>query len=69
MKFKELFITGALCMGFRKIGRYEESVLFALLIMNALVWSFDVLGEHVAHRFRRNRVELKESTEVSEDFE
>ena len=56
-------------MGFRKIGRYEESVLFALLIMNALVWSFDVLGEHVAHRFRRNRVELKESTEVSEDFE
>ena len=29
------FGTGALSMAFRHIGRYEESFLFALLVMNA----------------------------------
>ncbi len=63
------FLTGALCMAFREIGRYEESVLFALLIMNALVWSFDMVGETILHRFRRNRVELEESKELPEESE
>ena len=47
------FAAGALCMIFRAIGRYEESTLFALLIMNAAVWSFDMFGERINHRFRR----------------
>lgn len=63
------FLTGVLCMMFREIGRYEESVLFALLIMNALVWSFDMVGESLMHRFRRNRVEVDESKEIPEDSE
>lgn len=63
------FFTGALCMVFREIGRYEESVLFALLIMNAMVWSFEMIGESLLHRFRRNRLEVEESKDISEDAE
>jgi len=63
------FLAGVVCMAFRKIGRYEESVLFALLIMNAMVWSFDMVGEILIHRFRRNKFELEESKEVPEDSE
>ena len=58
------FLTGVLCMQFRKIGRYEESILFALLIMNAAVWTIDVLGETIAHTFRRIKVEFTKSKEI-----
>lgn len=58
------FLTGVLCIHFRHIGRYEESLLFALLIMNAAVWIFDLWGEQLAHLFRRKRLEHKTNQAV-----
>jgi len=48
----------------RKIGRYEESILFALLIMNAVVWMIDMLGERFAHKIRRAKLESQKSKEI-----
>lgn len=58
------FLTGIFCMMLRKIGRYEESILFALLIMNALVWMIDMLGERFAHKIRRAKLESQKSKEI-----
>ena len=63
------FGTGALSVAFRHIGRYEESFLFALLVMNATVWIIDVWGEHLAHAMRRKNREFKTNPPVSEPAE
>ena len=47
------FMAGALCVVFRHLGRFEESLLFAILIMNAFVWIVDLWGEWLAHFARR----------------
>jgi len=46
-------MTGVLSIMFRHLGRYEESVIFALLVMNSTVWLLDLWGERVARRERR----------------
>ena len=56
-----------LCMHFRHIGRYEESFLFALLIMNAAVWLFDLWGEYLNHILRRKKVEHKTNQALSQE--
>lgn len=61
------FLTGALCMLFRHIGKYEESLLFAILIMNAAVWIIDLWGEQVAHALRRKNFEHKTNQEIQEE--
>jgi len=61
------FFTGMLCMHFRHIGRYEESFLFALLIMNAAVWLFDLWGEYLNHILRRKKVEHKTNQALSQE--
>jgi len=63
------FLTGMFCMLLRKIGRYEESILFALLIMNAVVWAIDALGERMAHNIRRAKIESQKSKEISSSDE
>ncbi len=63
------FCTGALSMLFRHIGRYEESLLFALLVMNAAVWMIDLWGEHLAHTMRRKHLELAINPPVSKPAE
>ena len=55
------FVSGLVAMGFRHIGRYEESLLFAILVMNASVWILDLLGEQIAHYYRRKDSEYKRS--------
>lgn len=62
-------LTGIFCMVLRKIGRYEESILFALLIMNAAVWIIDMLGERIAHSIRRIKIESQKSKEIPSDIE
>ncbi len=46
-------ICGAVGIGFRHLGRYEDSMLFAILIMNTTVWMLDYAGEIYAHTLRR----------------
>ena len=58
------FAGGIVAMGFRHLGRYEESILFAILVMNASVWMIDLLGEYTAHYYRRREVENKESAKA-----
>ena len=55
------FTGGIVAMGFRHLGRYEESILFAILVMNAAVWMIDLLGEYAAHYYRRSEIENRES--------
>lgn len=49
------FTAGIVVMLFRRFGRFEEPFCFALLLMNATVWGFDMLGERVASMIRRRR--------------
>ncbi|MEG1972248.1 MAG: RnfABCDGE type electron transport complex subunit D, partial [Oscillospiraceae bacterium] len=58
------FTAGIVGMGFRHIGRYEESLLFAILVMNASVWVLDLLGEHIAHYYRRKQREYQRNTKA-----
>jgi electron transport complex protein RnfD len=46
-------LTGVVCMLFRRAGSFEESVLFAVLVMNSFVWLIDVGTEVVYHNMRR----------------
>lgn len=46
-------ICGVVGIGFRHLGRYEDSMLFAILIMNTTVWMLDYAGELYAHKLRR----------------
>jgi electron transport complex protein RnfD len=47
--------AGILVMLFRRFGGMEEGFTFAILLMNAAVWGFDMLGERVASLIRRRR--------------
>lgn len=62
-------IAGVVCMTFRHIGSFEESILFAILIMNAAVWLMDIWGEQLAHSHRRKHSEDKKTRETQEDVE
>lgn len=59
------FFAGIVSMGFRHLGGYEDSLLFAILVMNSAVWIIDLWGEHIAHAFRRKNIELKTNSEIS----
>lgn len=59
------FLTGVVGMVFRRLGRFEDSLLFALLVMNASVYMIDLWGEQAAHTFRRRSRELTRSTDLS----
>jgi electron transport complex protein RnfD len=47
--------AGILVILFRQFGEMEEGLPFAILLMNASVWGFDMLGERVASLIRRRR--------------
>jgi len=54
------FCSGIVVMLFRHFGNVEgieEQLTYALLLMNASVWLFDMAGEHIAGRARRKRHE------------
>lgn len=56
--------AGVVVMIFRRYGELEDSLVFALLLMNAMVWAFDMLGEHLASLVRRKRFESFDSPKV-----
>lgn len=58
------FLAGVVSMIFRHLGRYEESLLFAILVMNAAVWIIDLWGEHLAHAVRRKGREPKTDSPI-----
>lgn len=45
-------VSGVMAMLFRRYGGFEEAVPFAVLLMNASVWGFDMVGERLAHLLR-----------------
>jgi len=45
--------AGIIVMLFRRYGSFESAFPFALLLMNATVWGFDMTGEMIAGFFRR----------------
>lgn len=45
-------VAGIVAMLFRRYGGFEEALPFAILLMNASVWGFDMLGEYLAHLLR-----------------
>ena len=51
-------MAGILVMLFRRFGNLEEEFTFALLLMNAAVWGFDIIGESLAGRIRRRKLEV-----------
>lgn len=46
-------VSGVMVMLFRSFGNLEEGFPFAILLMNAAVWGFDMLGERVYSILRR----------------
>ncbi|MFV0498219.1 MAG: RnfABCDGE type electron transport complex subunit D [Candidatus Fimivivens sp.] len=63
------FLAGVVSMVFRHLGENEDSLLFAILVMNATVWIIDLWGEHFAHTLRRKNIELKTNSELSSSAE
>ncbi|MEG2203756.1 MAG: RnfABCDGE type electron transport complex subunit D [Oscillospiraceae bacterium] len=57
-------LAGIVSMVFRHIGQFEESLLFAVLVMNSAVWIIDLWGEQIAHARRRKQSEAKQDTEI-----
>ncbi len=49
-------VSGIIVMMFRAYGNFEEEFPFALLLMNATVWGFDMIGERVAGFLRRKHL-------------
>ncbi len=56
-------LTGMISILFRHLGSYEESVIFALLVMNSTVWMLDLWGERLALRERRKMLDGSEKRE------
>ncbi|HHY53387.1 MAG TPA: RnfABCDGE type electron transport complex subunit D, partial [Clostridiales bacterium] len=56
--------SGVMVMLFRHFGNMEEGITFALLVMNAAVWGFDMAGEYVARMIRRKKLETLEGAKV-----
>lgn len=50
-------MAGVAAMLFRRFGNFEEEIPFAILLMNATVWGFDMIGERVASIVRRRKLE------------
>ena len=48
--------SGVMVMLFRHFGNMEEGITFALLLMNAAVWGFDMAGERIVRRMRRKKL-------------
>jgi len=58
-------LAAFIAMLFRHMGRFEEGFIYALLIMNATVWGFDMAGERAAAKIRRQkRLKADKSTDV-----
>jgi electron transport complex protein RnfD len=57
-------LAGAAVFLFRRYSRYEEEFVFVLLIMNATVWGFDMVGERIAGIFRRKKFETLDDKKV-----
>ncbi len=49
--------AGVAAMLFRRYGNFEEEMPFAILLMNATVWGFDMIGEFLTSKIRRKKVE------------
>jgi len=47
---------GVVVMLFRHFGHMEEQITYALLLLNAAVWGFDMAGEKLASKIRRKRL-------------
>jgi len=62
-------LAAVIVMLFRHIGRFEEGFIYALLIMNATVWGFDMTSERVASIIRHKRLKLKQAKEAREQVE
>ena len=62
-------MTGVLVIVFRHLGSYEESVVFAILVMNSVVWPLDLFGERLARIERRKLHEARRSQEISQETE
>ena len=58
-------LAAAIVMLFRHIGRFEEGFIYALLIMNATVWGFDMAGERVASKIRRTQLIPRPAKQVT----
>lgn len=58
-------VTAIIVMVFRHVGKVQESFTFALLLMNATVWGFDMGLEHIAKLVRRRKYESVADTKVS----
>ena len=59
-------LSAVIVMLFRHIGRFEEGFIYALLIMNATVWGFDMTSERIASIIRRRRLKFKQGIEAKE---
>ncbi|MGI6403491.1 MAG: RnfABCDGE type electron transport complex subunit D [Oscillospiraceae bacterium] len=56
--------SGVMVMLFRHYGNMEEGITFALLLMNAAVWGFDMAGERIARLIRRKKLGTLEGEKV-----
>ncbi len=59
------FLAGVVGIVFRHLGKFEDSLLFALLVMNASVYMIELWAEQAAHAFRRKNRELTTSANLS----
>lgn len=51
------FISGIIVMLFRRHGNLEEGFSYAILLMNATVWGFDMLGEKLMGIIRQRSIQ------------
>lgn len=58
-------IAGVMVMIFRRFGGLEEAITFALLLMNAMAWGFDLLGEKAAGHIRRKKLGTRQNPKAS----
>jgi len=58
------FASGVVVMLYRRFGNMEEGFTFAILLMNASVWTFDMLGERLYCKLRRRGLEVLEDKKV-----
>lgn len=60
-------MAGVAVMLFRWFGNFEEEIPFAILLMNATVWGFDMLGERAASVVRRRKFENISRKKIQEN--
>ena len=51
--------TGLIVMLFRRFGKFEDGVVFAILFSNAFVWSVDMICENIQRKLRHGASEKK----------